>query len=153
MHWRVALTCIVCQFHLIVVHHITKRTNCRIDLCDTETLKCMIFSIRALRLVVGVSVFHRYPNTACELLTSDVSQINDRLACNNDLIDRLYSFLETEGSLNPLLASFFSKVMSLLITRKSDLVCVYHEHFYHFFVVNPLHFPLFCLILRYAVFI
>lgn len=68
-------------------------------------------------------LFYRYPNTACELLTSDVSQINDKLASDKDLVDQLYSFLMNEGPLNPLLASFFSKVMGLLITRKSEMVC------------------------------
>lgn len=64
----------------------------------------------------------RYPNTACELLTSDVSQINDKLAGDESLVDKLYAFLEGEKPLNPLLASFFSKVMGLLITRKSEMV-------------------------------
>jgi len=64
----------------------------------------------------------RYPNTACELLTSDVSQINDALAGNEDLVKKLYGFLDTEKALNPLLASFFSKVMGLLIARKSEMV-------------------------------
>lgn len=69
-------------------------------------------------------LLHRYPNTACELLTSDVSQINDKLAGDRELVDQLYSFLESERPLNPLLASFFSKVMGLLITRKSEMVCI-----------------------------
>jgi hypothetical protein len=65
---------------------------------------------------------NRYPNTACELLTSDVSQINDALADSEELVKKLYAFLEMEKPLNPLLASFFSKVMGLLITRKSEMV-------------------------------
>ncbi|KAK3776485.1 hypothetical protein RRG08_023835 [Elysia crispata] len=64
----------------------------------------------------------KYPNTACELLTSDVTQINDKLAGENELVNMLYSFLEGEKPLNPLLASFFSKVMGLLITRKSEMI-------------------------------
>ncbi|KAL8606034.1 hypothetical protein ACOMHN_040032 [Nucella lapillus] len=67
----------------------------------------------------------KYPNTACELLTSDVSQINDKLASDRELVDQLYSFLESERPLNPLLASFFSKVMGLLITRKSEMIFEY----------------------------
>lgn len=66
--------------------------------------------------------FPRYSNTACELLTSDVSQINDALADSEELVKKLYAFLEMEKPLNPLLASFFSKVMGLLITRKSEMV-------------------------------
>lgn len=67
----------------------------------------------------------KYPNTACELLTSDVSQINDKLASDKELVDQLYSFLESDKPLNPLLASFFSKVMGLLITRKSEMIFEY----------------------------
>lgn len=66
---------------------------------------------------------NRYPNTACELLTSDVSMINDALADEEEVhIQKLYAFLDTDKTLNPLLASFFSKVMGLLIARKSDMV-------------------------------
>ena len=72
-----------------------------------------------------ISLF-RYPNTACELLTCDVSQVNDKLAGEDDLVDKLYAFLEGEKPLNPLLASFFSKVMGLLITRKSEMVTSKH---------------------------
>ncbi|XP_063402719.1 serine/threonine-protein phosphatase 6 regulatory subunit 3-like isoform X3 [Mytilus trossulus] len=65
---------------------------------------------------------YRFPNTACELLTSDVQQITDALAGTEELVIKLYSFLEGEKPLNPLLASFFSKVMGLLITRKSEMI-------------------------------
>lgn len=65
---------------------------------------------------------YKYPNTACELLTSDVPQITDALAGTEELVLKLYSFLEGEKPLNPLLASFFSKVMGLLITRKSEMI-------------------------------
>lgn len=66
----------------------------------------------------------RYPNLSCELLTSDVSQINDRLGEDESLLKRLYSFLLNDSPLNPLLASFFSKVLSILISRKPEQVCV-----------------------------
>ncbi|XP_069124797.1 serine/threonine-protein phosphatase 6 regulatory subunit 3-B-like isoform X2 [Argopecten irradians] len=71
---------------------------------------------------VEEKVKYKYPNTSCELLTSDVSQINDALAGSEALIHKLYAFLETNETLNPLLASFFSKVMGLLITRKSEMI-------------------------------
>ncbi|MEQ2216115.1 Serine/threonine-protein phosphatase 6 regulatory subunit 3-A [Xenoophorus captivus] len=63
---------------------------------------------------------YRYPNISCELLTSDVSQINDRLGEDEKLLMKLYGFLKNEPSLNPLLASFFSKVLSILIGRKPE---------------------------------
>ena len=34
--------------------------------------------------------------------------------------NELYGFLQSGDSLNPLLASFFSKVMGILINRKTD---------------------------------
>ncbi|RWS27724.1 Serine/threonine-protein phosphatase 6 regulatory subunit 3-like protein, partial [Leptotrombidium deliense] len=61
-------------------------------------------------------------NIACELLTSDVSSITDALICNKELLSKLYMFIESEKQLNPLLASFFSKTMSLLFVKRSDLL-------------------------------
>lgn len=67
-------------------------------------------------------VYYRYPNIACELLTSDVSQILDKLIEDNVLIDKVYSFMLSNDHLNPLLASFFTKVLGLLLVRKADYV-------------------------------
>ncbi|XP_028603052.2 serine/threonine-protein phosphatase 6 regulatory subunit 2 isoform X2 [Podarcis muralis] len=64
----------------------------------------------------------KYPNTACELLTSDVPQINDRLGGDEALLNILYDFLDHEPPLNPLLASFFSKTIGNLIARKTEQV-------------------------------
>uniref|UniRef100_A0A8C9L536 Protein phosphatase 6 regulatory subunit 2 n=1 Tax=Serinus canaria TaxID=9135 RepID=A0A8C9L536_SERCA len=63
-----------------------------------------------------------YPNTACELLTSDVPQINDKLGGDETLLNILYDFLDHEPPLNPLLASFFSKTIGNLIARKTEQV-------------------------------
>uniref|UniRef100_A0A672QYN2 Serine/threonine-protein phosphatase 6 regulatory subunit 2-like n=1 Tax=Sinocyclocheilus grahami TaxID=75366 RepID=A0A672QYN2_SINGR len=62
------------------------------------------------------------PNIACELLTSDVALINDKLGGDESLLEKLYHFLEQEPPLNPLLASFFSKTIGNLIARKTDQV-------------------------------
>uniref|UniRef100_A0A4X2KZA6 Protein phosphatase 6 regulatory subunit 1 n=1 Tax=Vombatus ursinus TaxID=29139 RepID=A0A4X2KZA6_VOMUR len=59
---------------------------------------------------------------SCEILTSDVPQINDALGEDEALLGRLYGFLQNTGPLNPLLASFFSKVMGVLINRKTGQV-------------------------------
>lgn len=64
----------------------------------------------------------KYPNIACELLTCDVPALNERLASNEVLLDKLYKFLENEPPLNPLLASYFSKVMGALIAKKTEQV-------------------------------
>nr|XP_023664820.1 serine/threonine-protein phosphatase 6 regulatory subunit 2-like isoform X2 [Paramormyrops kingsleyae] len=67
----------------------------------------------------------RYPNVACELLTSDVSPINDKLGADESLLEKLYGFLEQEPPLNPLLASFFSKIFGNLIARKTEQVIAF----------------------------
>ncbi|OPJ71470.1 hypothetical protein AV530_014858 [Patagioenas fasciata monilis] len=66
-----------------------------------------------------------YPNTACELLTSDVPQINDKLGGDETLLNILYEFLDHEPPLNPLLASFFSKTIGNLIARKTEQVIAF----------------------------
>ncbi|KAL4659525.1 serine/threonine-protein phosphatase 6 regulatory subunit 2 isoform X2 [Arapaima gigas] len=67
----------------------------------------------------------KYPNIACELLTSDVSHINDKLGSDESLLETLYHFLEQEPPLNPLLASFFSKTIGNLIARKTEQVIAF----------------------------
>ncbi|KAJ8006971.1 hypothetical protein DPEC_G00112730 [Dallia pectoralis] len=64
----------------------------------------------------------KFPNIACELLTSDVSLINDKLGGDESLLETLYRFLEQTPPLNPLLASFFSKTIGNLIARKTEQV-------------------------------
>lgn len=59
-------------------------------------------------------------NISCELLTCDNPAINDAFFSNIQLIDRLYSFLSKEPPLNPLLASYFAKIIGSLILRKTD---------------------------------
>ena len=74
-------------------------------------------------ILVEFLVVFRYPNIACDMLTSDVGQITDSLVTSEPLMKAIYAFLDTDNELNPLQASFFSKLMGLLITRKSEMVC------------------------------
>uniref|UniRef100_A0A8C9YTQ2 Protein phosphatase 6, regulatory subunit 2a n=1 Tax=Sander lucioperca TaxID=283035 RepID=A0A8C9YTQ2_SANLU len=67
----------------------------------------------------------KFPNIACELLTSDVSIINDKLGADDSLLEVLYHFLEQDPPLNPLLASFFSKTIGNLIARKTEQVITF----------------------------
>lgn len=62
----------------------------------------------------------KYPNIACELLTCNVTSLNEKLAGSEALLTKLYSFIDTDEELNPLLASFFSKIIGALLIRKSD---------------------------------
>ncbi|XP_043504023.1 serine/threonine-protein phosphatase 6 regulatory subunit 3 isoform X1 [Polistes fuscatus] len=63
---------------------------------------------------------YKYPNVACELLTCDVPTLNEKLAGDKTLLNKLYAFIDTDQPLNPLLASFFSKTIGVLVARKSD---------------------------------
>lgn len=67
----------------------------------------------------------KHPNTACNLLTSDIIQIVDKLSGETSLLDQLWSFLETKKQLNALQASFFSKVMSMLLKSKTEMMLDY----------------------------
>ncbi|KAM4651223.1 serine/threonine-protein phosphatase 6 regulatory subunit 1 isoform 2-T2 [Discoglossus pictus] len=68
---------------------------------------------------------YKYPSVSCEILTADVSQINDALGEDESLLKRLYGFLQNNEYLNPLLASFFSKVMGILINRKTEQIVAF----------------------------
>ena len=57
---------------------------------------------------------------ACELLTCDISAINEAFFDNIELTETLYSFMNNEPPLNPLLASYFAKIIGSLILRKTD---------------------------------
>ncbi|XP_064112455.1 serine/threonine-protein phosphatase 6 regulatory subunit 3-like isoform X3 [Macrobrachium nipponense] len=62
----------------------------------------------------------KYANLAAELLTADVPAIINKLVASANLLDILYKFLENTKPLNPLLASFFSKVLGMLVQRRSE---------------------------------
>lgn len=64
----------------------------------------------------------RYCNIACELLTSDVNAITDKMVSDDKLVNSFYAFLDSDRPSNPLMASFVSKIMGLLIARKSEQV-------------------------------
>lgn len=68
---------------------------------------------------------YKYASVSCEILTADVSQINDSLGEDESLLKQLYSFLQNDEDLNPLLASFFSKVMGILINRKTEQIVAF----------------------------
>ena len=64
----------------------------------------------------------KLPHIAAEVLSCEVAQINEAISSDERLLDRLYSFMEQEAPLNPLLASFFSKAFGVLVTRMSQQV-------------------------------
>lgn len=77
------------------------------------------------------AVRFKYNNIAAELLSCDISAINDAIVADEGLLTDLCEFIYNEAPLNPLMASFFSKTMAVLIGRKADkvnlLFCIVHK--------------------------
>ena len=63
----------------------------------------------------------------CELLSSDTCIITDTIANDLTLMSKLWSFVRTREEINPLLASFFSKVIQLLLNRRPNTILEYME--------------------------
>ena len=96
------------------------------SLTKTENLTKLIENVVTLPSEdINEKTRFRYSSISCELLTSDIPCINDAIINNTPIMDKLYSFIETEETLNPLLASYFTKVMSCLIKRKTESVSIF----------------------------
>lgn len=54
------------------------------------------------------------------LWNSGIPSLEEKLLSDEETLNNLYSYLEKEPPLNPLLASFFSKTLSMLFTKKSE---------------------------------
>jgi len=65
---------------------------------------------------------YKYANIACELLTSELPQMIQTIGNEPQLLSDLYAFLEVDPPLNPLLASYFSRILGMLITKTSEQV-------------------------------
>lgn len=74
------------------------------------------------------SVRYKRPHVACNLFSLDQNASNtlaDNVVADECLLDKLWSFLEQPAPLNPLLASFFSRVMMSILQRKTPLMIEY----------------------------
>ena len=61
----------------------------------------------------------RYPHLACELLTAEVYTIIEKLSSSESLLQLLWSFLDSSSSLDPLVGSFISKVLAMLLNKEN----------------------------------
>ncbi|CAH0720282.1 unnamed protein product, partial [Brenthis ino] len=61
---------------------------------------------------------YRHANIASEVLTSNLSMLRDRLSMDATQMNRLCNFVTKDPPLNPLLASYFSKTIKMLLERR-----------------------------------
>ncbi|XP_063362831.1 serine/threonine-protein phosphatase 6 regulatory subunit 3 [Cydia amplana] len=66
---------------------------------------------------VELSLQYRHATIACEVLTSQLPTLSDRLSMDTVQMHRLCDFINREPPLNPLLASYFSKTIEMLLDR------------------------------------
>jgi len=64
----------------------------------------------------------RYPFLCCEILASEVWAIVDGVFRADNLVEKLFNFLDREPPLHPILASFVSRVTTVLLDRKPQQV-------------------------------
>lgn len=67
----------------------------------------------------------KYNNIAAELFACDVASVNDAIVSEESFLTELCEFLYEEPPLHPLMASFFSKGMAILIGKKSEKMLEY----------------------------
>ena len=65
---------------------------------------------------------YRHPNLACEVVQCAIPAVLDRLAADGALLNRLLGLLHQPAPLNPLLASFLSRTLALLLAKKTEQV-------------------------------
>lgn len=100
--------------------------------CKTQNGKLIDFLTRdeilkeLLHLIVDTpedveeAVKYKYMNLACEVITLDIYKILDKIANDTEYLDIIWSYIDNSPPLNPLITSFFSKVISMLICRKGQ---------------------------------
>lgn len=71
---------------------------------------------------------YRYANVVSELLSGDFQRVQDALL-ENEQLNLLYSFLLSteEQTLNPILASYFARILNTVIIRKPNEILTYFK--------------------------
>jgi len=66
----------------------------------------------------------KYPNVASELLTTDSPGILD-VICTMESLDLIWGVLDQPAPLNPLIASYFTKLIMMLLNKRPELITGY----------------------------
>ncbi|KAJ3039005.1 hypothetical protein HDV00_012692 [Rhizophlyctis rosea] len=61
----------------------------------------------------------KYPYLACEVLSCEIFAVCEAVIANNELLNTFWAFLDRPSPLNPLHASYFSKVNGVLLQKKT----------------------------------
>lgn len=61
-----------------------------------------------------------YPYKASEVLSADLAAVVDCIFQNENLLDKLFDFLQKDPPLNPLLAGYFGKVVTTILARRPE---------------------------------
>jgi hypothetical protein len=67
----------------------------------------------------------KYPHLSCELLTCEVEAIVNSLSESEMLMGMFWAFLDREEAINPLLGSFTSTVLNMLLNHKCSVIFDY----------------------------
>lgn len=69
---------------------------------------------------VDETVRYKIPHVASEILSCEVQQISSTISQSEAILEKLFAFMELEAPLNPLLASFFTKAVGIILARKAE---------------------------------
>jgi SIT4-associating protein SAP185/190 len=65
----------------------------------------------------------RYSYISCEVLSCEIWSICETVVQNRELLSTFWAFLDRPSPLNPLQASYFTKVNEQFLEKKTDEVC------------------------------
>ncbi|KAI8823077.1 SIT4 phosphatase-associated protein-domain-containing protein [Fimicolochytrium jonesii] len=86
-------------------------------LCKPEVLKQLLGFIMNSDDLEEAKRF-KYPYLACEILSCEIFSICEGIVSNEELMNDFWTLLDRPAPLNPLTASYFSKVNGVLLSKK-----------------------------------
>ena len=111
----------ICKYH---VKYVTENRFCSLYSLTKPEILSELISLIISEPPQDVDEIERFklPHVAAEILSCEITQISQSIAQDEQSLEKLFSFMELEAPLNPLLASFFSKAVAMLLTRKPEQV-------------------------------
>ena len=115
----------ICKYH---VKYVTENRFCSLYSLTKPEILSELISLIISEPPQDVDEIERFklPHVAAEILSCEITQISQSIAQDEQSLEKLFSFMELEAPLNPLLASFFSKAVAMLLTRKPEQVLKFY---------------------------